>query len=233
MNINNKTLHDFGNDLRDSLAPLEDKYGVTIRFGNISYTEERFTTKLTVTNGQNIEDVERSSFDADVWKFGHLGLERGMFNRIFLAPDGQKLAIRGFNTRSLKYPIIALRISDGQRLRCAPDQIAQLTDEYYQPNTRTDEGITASTTVSTTASSAEVSTPQAESIQPDLNSLIDEIARPEQETPFEKQFWEKMTTPGVNGEQALRELYSQLKKPAPNDPCPCGSGKKYKKCCGR
>ena len=229
MNINNKTLHDFGNDLRDALAPLEDKYGVTIRFGNISYTEERFTTKLTVTNGQNIEDVERSSFDADVWKFGHLGLEKGMFNRIFLAPDGQKLAIRGFNTRSPKYPIIALRISDGQRLRCAPDQIAQLTDEYYQPNTRTDEGITASTT----ASSTEVSTPQAESIQPDLNSLIDEIARPEQETPFEKQFWEKMTTPGVNGEQALRELYSQLKQPAPNDPCPCGSGKKYKKCCGR
>ena len=22
-------------------------------------------------------------------------------------------------------------------------------------------------------------------------------------------------------------------KPAPNDPCPCGSGRKYKKCCGR
>lgn len=237
MNINNKTLHDFGNDLRDALAPLEDKYGVTIRFGNISYTEERFTTKLTVTNGQNIEDVERSSFDADVWKFGHLGLERGMFNRIFLTPDGQKMAIRGFNTRSPKYPIIALRISDGQRLRCAPDHIAQLTDEYYQPNAHTDESTTASTTasttVSTTASSAEVSTPQAEPIQPDLNSLIDEIARSEQETPFEKQFWEKMTTPGVNGEQALRELYRQLKKTAPNDPCPCGSGKKYKKCCGR
>nr|WP_243875294.1 SEC-C metal-binding domain-containing protein [Blautia obeum] len=23
------------------------------------------------------------------------------------------------------------------------------------------------------------------------------------------------------------------KKIYPNDPCPCGSGKKYKKCCGR
>ena len=23
------------------------------------------------------------------------------------------------------------------------------------------------------------------------------------------------------------------KKPEPNDPCPCGSGRKYKKCCGR
>ena len=25
----------------------------------------------------------------------------------------------------------------------------------------------------------------------------------------------------------------QGKKIGPNDPCPCGSGKKYKKCCGR
>ena len=24
-----------------------------------------------------------------------------------------------------------------------------------------------------------------------------------------------------------------MKKPGRNDPCPCGSGKKYKKCCGR
>ncbi|MDR0369519.1 MAG: SEC-C domain-containing protein [Candidatus Peribacteria bacterium] len=24
----------------------------------------------------------------------------------------------------------------------------------------------------------------------------------------------------------------QHKKVRPNDPCPCGSGKKYKKCCG-
>jgi len=23
-----------------------------------------------------------------------------------------------------------------------------------------------------------------------------------------------------------------MKNPGPNDPCPCGSGKKYKKCCG-
>lgn len=32
------------------------------------------------------------------------------------------------------------------------------------------------------------------------------------------------------------EDYNRMKnvaKPGPNDPCPCGSGKKYKKCCGR
>ena len=39
----------------------------------------------------------------------------------------------------------------------------------------------------------------------------------------------------------MKELYKQQKasgtirkgkKIFPNDPCPCGSGKKYKKCCG-
>lgn len=43
-------------------------------------------------------------------------------------------------------------------------------------------------------------------------------------------------------EEKRKELYREqklsttIRKPAkvyPNDPCPCGSGKKYKKCCGR
>lgn len=33
----------------------------------------------------------------------------------------------------------------------------------------------------------------------------------------------------VDGETALRPA----KKPGRNDPCPCGSGKKFKQCCGR
>ena len=223
MNINDRTLHDFGNDLRDALAPLQEKYGVTIKIGNINYTQERFTTKLTVTNGQKQDEAERSAFDADVWKYGHLGLERGMFNRIFLTPDGQKMAIRGFNTRSPKYPIIALRISDGQRLRCAEKHIAELTDEYYQPINPSEEDTTPA---------EEATAPEADSVRLDLNSLIDEVARSEQETPLEKQFWAKMTSGSGNGEQALREMFQKVKV-GPNDPCPCGSGKKYKKCCGR
>ena len=43
-------------------------------------------------------------------------------------------------------------------------------------------------------------------------------------------------------EEKLKQLYTEQKKSGtvikeakiyPNDPCPCGSGKKYKKCCGR
>ena len=46
----------------------------------------------------------------------------------------------------------------------------------------------------------------------------------------------------ILSEERRRELYREqkasgtvrkAKKIFPNDPCPCGSGKKYKKCCGR
>ncbi len=46
----------------------------------------------------------------------------------------------------------------------------------------------------------------------------------------------------IFSEERLQELYTEQKKSGiivkpekiyPNDPCPCGSGKKYKKCCAR
>ncbi len=46
----------------------------------------------------------------------------------------------------------------------------------------------------------------------------------------------------IYSEEQLHEMYIEQKKSGtvvkeqkiyPNDPCPCGSGKKYKKCCGR
>ncbi len=45
------------------------------------------------------------------------------------------------------------------------------------------------------------------------------------------------TVSGTNiqgSSETPREMGPQMqKKVYPNDPCPCGSGKKYKKCCGR
>lgn len=54
---------------------------------------------------------------------------------------------------------------------------------------------------------------------------------------YELPEWEE-----IFDEERRKELYREqklsttIRKPAkvyPNDPCPCGSGKKYKKCCGR
>jgi preprotein translocase subunit SecA len=37
----------------------------------------------------------------------------------------------------------------------------------------------------------------------------------------------------AKGEAPRREPVTKKEKVGRNDPCPCGSGKKYKKCCGR
>jgi len=37
---------------------------------------------------------------------------------------------------------------------------------------------------------------------------------------------------GEETDESLKPIIAQ-KKPKRNDPCPCGSGKKYKNCCGR
>ena len=41
------------------------------------------------------------------------------------------------------------------------------------------------------------------------------------------------TSSGGGDESVKKEPVRKAKKVGPNDPCPCGSGKKYKKCCGR
>ncbi|MDO4173828.1 MAG: preprotein translocase subunit SecA [Eubacteriales bacterium] len=39
---------------------------------------------------------------------------------------------------------------------------------------------------------------------------------------------------GTSGDETVKKTPQKaVKKPGRNDPCPCGSGKKYKKCCGR
>jgi uncharacterized protein YecA (UPF0149 family) len=38
---------------------------------------------------------------------------------------------------------------------------------------------------------------------------------------------------GISVISEKQETITKPKKVYPNDPCPCGSGKKYKKCCGR
>jgi protein translocase subunit secA len=41
------------------------------------------------------------------------------------------------------------------------------------------------------------------------------------------------TSGGSDGSDSAGKTVRKGKKVGRNDPCPCGSGKKYKKCCGR
>jgi preprotein translocase subunit SecA len=43
----------------------------------------------------------------------------------------------------------------------------------------------------------------------------------------------KMANLRANGGEGAMPVKKQSKEIGRNDPCPCGSGKKYKQCCGR
>ena len=60
---------------------------------------------------------------------------------------------------------------------------------------------------------------------PNEVSRVEQAAAPAPVAPAMPSFVPMANTPAVNM-QPKKKVY-------PNDPCPCGSGKKYKKCCGR
>lgn len=45
--------------------------------------------------------------------------------------------------------------------------------------------------------------------------------------------WEQLEDMARHGEEFPSRLFPSSRKVGRNDPCPCGSGKKYKHCCGR
>ena len=53
------------------------------------------------------------------------------------------------------------------------------------------------------------------------------------EAPQREQVAQESTASTASDETAQKQPVHKQKKPGRNDPCPCGSGLKYKKCCGR
>lgn len=131
MNINPNELDRFRKDFMEAVAMLQDKYDVTISLGNITYNKDEFSSRLTVKNGRDSEEIERKDFDANVWKFEHLGFKPGMYRRVFIAVNDKRYAIIGFNTRAKKYPLIIVDINDGNVVRAGTGFVKQIVNEYY------------------------------------------------------------------------------------------------------
>ena len=131
MEMTNENLKSFRKDFSEAMKSLEEKYQVTVSLGRITYDADVFSAKVTVTNGRDPEEVARSAFDSAVWKYEHLGLYPGMYNRVFIGTDGKKYAIRGFRTQAKKWPIEMLCISDGEIRVCNEQFIREFLDEYY------------------------------------------------------------------------------------------------------
>ena len=62
--------------------------------------------------------------------------------------------------------------------------------------------------------------------------ILTVIIKNENETKREQTVTITSTSGSSDGTEKKRPVRNAEKKIGPNDPCPCGSGKKYKKCCG-
>jgi len=70
-------------------------------------------------------------------------------------------------------------------------------------------------------------------IQFKMETAEEEAARITQQLADEKRAQEALMQLNMSDEDSEERITGSDKKPARNDPCPCGSGKKYKQCCGK
>jgi preprotein translocase subunit SecA len=61
----------------------------------------------------------------------------------------------------------------------------------------------------------------------DSSKWLDEVGQ------FEMAERQRAAAQAPQGEQKVKQIVHEQPKVGRNDPCPCGSGKKYKKCCGQ
>jgi preprotein translocase subunit SecA len=66
-----------------------------------------------------------------------------------------------------------------------------------------------------------------------METAEEEAARIAKQLEDEKRAQEALMHFNMSDEDSEDRITSSEKKPARNDPCPCGSGKKYKQCCGK
>jgi hypothetical protein len=103
MEINKNSLHDFKQDFNTVVKTLNEKYGVTIQLGNISYQENKFNGKIEVVNKGATTTIAREEFERSAV---YLGLKKSDFGKTFMS-NGVLFKISGIKTRNRKYPILA------------------------------------------------------------------------------------------------------------------------------
>lgn len=101
MDFNKNEFKRFREAIKKSVEGVEKDFGVEIEFGNISYTEDSFTVKTTVSNG-NIEERRKNEF---MKHYSLLSLPADSFGKEFIY-KGLKTKIIGLELNRRKYPIL-------------------------------------------------------------------------------------------------------------------------------
>lgn len=110
MKFDKTNLKEIREDFQCVVKDIEEKYGIIITMGNISYSALEFTTKLTVTSNETIsEDFERKEFEKYCSAYG---LKKEDYGRTF-RNGGKEYKLIGFELSRPKY-CIKVRGEDGK-----------------------------------------------------------------------------------------------------------------------
>lgn len=130
MNINKNTLPKFRVDFADAVKSLEEKYGVKIELGSISFGSNDFHTRMQVTNvGATEEDDEK------IWKalqkkasWKNSLVLKAEYGKWYIGNDGHSYKIVGFNPTRPKN-IFQIANHSGETYCCSPEFLGFFYDK--------------------------------------------------------------------------------------------------------
>ena len=117
MEMNAKNIRNLTNDIMNMLSTLEEKYDVKINFGNVSYNEDEFHTKLTVMNTKSIKTEEEQFYENCIY---YPMIDKDMYRKEFQGRDGKKYLLTGLNTKAKKNYCIIESVENGKSYSCQP-----------------------------------------------------------------------------------------------------------------
>ena len=112
MQINNETLRAFRSALMDTVKPLEEKYGVKIEMGNITYSSDSFHFKVNAQNTSSILSP-KEQFETFVPVLSYLGITNEMFEQVFEGLDHKQYTLVALKPSARKNCCIVKRIENG------------------------------------------------------------------------------------------------------------------------
>lgn len=121
MEMTRENLKAFRVDFQNAVKALENKYGVKIEMGSISYTENDFHTKVTVTNGRTNLEAEKAQFEKNVQAFKLYGLSKDDYRRPFEV-QGKLHFLVGFKPRARKNMFIIESVN-GTHYVCSAEML--------------------------------------------------------------------------------------------------------------
>ena len=101
MEMNKVELKKFRSEFEKSVAKLEKEFGVEIGMGNMSFDEQKFTTKLTVTNKRTSAQKKSDGKKSFEVLAPMVGLEKSHYGKTF--KQGSKVfTVSGINMKKRK-----------------------------------------------------------------------------------------------------------------------------------